>query len=515
MAGMLSFTKTIFKILIVISCLFLWSEISSGLEETPTSGKGVITSPSLNVRVGPDRNQGVIQILHKGDEVQILSYQGEWVKISYQKKEGYIRNRERYVRIVHSPELSREAKKDIDVKKKEIEAEKEIEAKRKIEAEKETEAKRKFEAERKLEAERKVHEAKGKSKNIDLEIQKHQAQIQNFSNEETSIINGLDDMELALNRVNVQVRKIRSDLSSLDEKMRKITSDSIKLQQQIRVTEEYIAKRISALYKLNLIGPMHILASADSVYDFIYRKFAMERILEYDDEVLAHHKENKKKLAMGLSDLDNQKKEKVFLESDLSKQIQIMTQKRTRKKDLLKDIQDKKTLELAAIDSLKQAAQALDQTILSLHVEPKKKISRKSASPFNEFKGLLKRPVKGKIISFFGPYQEGKYKVLNYRSGIEIKAERGEPIQAVHSGIVLYSGWFKSYGNMMIIDHGEHYYTLYAHAEELFKSKGDYVEAEEVIATVGDTASMTGSNLYFEVRHRGEPMNPLNWLGDS
>ncbi len=488
---MLSITKTIFKILISIFCLFLWSETSSGLEDTLTPGKGVITSPSLNVRVGPDRNQSVIQILHKGDEVQILSYHGEWVKISYQEKAGYIRNRERYVRIVQAPELSRETKKDIKAKEKEIEAKKEIEA------------------------ERKVNEAKGKSKDINLAIQKHQDQVQNFSNEETSIINGLDDMELALNRVNVQVRKIRSDLSGLDEKIRKITSDSIKLQQQIQVTEEYIAKRISALYKLNLIGPIHILASADSVYDLIYRKFAMERILEYDDEVLAYHKENKKKLIMILGDLDNQKKEKVTLESDLSKQIQIMTQKRTRKKDLLKDIQDKKTLELAAIDSLKQAAQALDQTILSLHVEPKKKISRKPTSPFNEFKGLLKKPVKGKIISFFGPYQEGKYKVLNYRSGIEIKAERGEPIQAVHSGIVLYSGWFKSYGNMMIIDHGEHYYTLYAHAEELFKSKGDYVEAEEVIATVGDTASMTGSNLYFEVRHRGEPMNPLNWLGDS
>jgi len=500
---MLSITKTIFKIVISISCLFLWSETSSGLEDTLTPGRGVITSPSLNVRVGPDRSQSVIQILQKGDEVQVLSYHGEWVKISYQEKTGYIRNRERYVHIVQAPEMSREAKNDIYVQKKEIEAKKEIETKKEIEVKKE------------IEAERKVNEVKGKSKDINLEIQKHQDQVKNFSNEESSIINGLDDMELALNRVNVQVRKIRSDLSGLDEKIRKITSDSIKLQQQIQVTEEYIAKQISALYKLNLVGPMHILASADSVYDFIYRKFAMERILEYDDEVLAHHKENKKKLAMILGDLDNQKKEKVTLESDLSKQIQIMTQKRSRKKDLLKDIQDKKTLELAAIDSLKQAAQALDQTILSLHVEPKKKISRKPTSPFNEFKGLLKRPVKGKIISFFGPYQDGKYKVLNYRSGIEIKAERGEPIQAVHSGIVLYSGWFKSYGNMMIIDHGEHYYTLYAHAEELFKSKGDYVEAEEVIATVGDTASMTGSNLYFEVRHRGEPMNPLNWLGDS
>jgi septal ring factor EnvC (AmiA/AmiB activator) len=65
---------------------------------------------------------------------------------------------------------------------------------------------------------------------------------------------------------------------------------------------------------------------------------------------------------------------------------------------------------------------------------------------------------------------------------------------------------------MMIIDHGENYYTVYGHLEEAFKSKGDRVDAEEVIATAGDSGSMTGSKLYFEVRHRGTPLDPLKWL---
>ena len=65
---------------------------------------------------------------------------------------------------------------------------------------------------------------------------------------------------------------------------------------------------------------------------------------------------------------------------------------------------------------------------------------------------------------------------------------------------------------MIIIDHGTNYYTVYAHLEETFKSKGDLVETGEVIATAGDTGSMTGSKLYFEVRHHGKPVNPLLWL---
>ncbi|MGW8301224.1 MAG: murein hydrolase activator EnvC family protein, partial [Desulfobacterales bacterium] len=121
-------------------------------------------------------------------------------------------------------------------------------------------------------------------------------------------------------------------------------------------------------------------------------------------------------------------------------------------------------------------------------------------------------PVKGKIVSLFGKFKNTRYQVLNFRSGIEIQTERGEPITAVYSGKILYADWFKGYGNMIIIDHGENYYTVYAHIEEAFKSTGDDVEAGEVIATVGDTGSITGPKLYFEVRHHGKPLDPMQWL---
>jgi septal ring factor EnvC (AmiA/AmiB activator) len=134
------------------------------------------------------------------------------------------------------------------------------------------------------------------------------------------------------------------------------------------------------------------------------------------------------------------------------------------------------------------------------------------AESFIAFKGLLNMPVKGKIITRFGPHKNNKFNVVNFRSGIDIKSDRGEPIRAVSFGRVLYAGWFKGYGNMIIIDHGDNYYTIYAHAEELFKSKGDAVETDEVIATVGDSGSMIGPSLYFEVRHHGKPVDPLKWI---
>jgi septal ring factor EnvC (AmiA/AmiB activator) len=132
--------------------------------------------------------------------------------------------------------------------------------------------------------------------------------------------------------------------------------------------------------------------------------------------------------------------------------------------------------------------------------------------PFKKLKGLLNLPVSGKIISSYGHYRNADFNVMNFRSGVLIQADRGEPIHAVANGTTLFADWFKGYGNMLIIDHGDHYYTVYAHLEALFKARGESVDADEVIATVGDTATLAGPGLHFEVRHHGKPMDPLPWL---
>jgi murein hydrolase activator len=206
-----------------------------------------------------------------------------------------------------------------------------------------------------------------------------------------------------------------------------------------------------------------------------------------------------------------------------------MSQERSTRNRLLQEIRSQKTLELAAIDAMTQSAAELDQKIKALSTTiappdpepaPKPAPAEKTQQPdkntantiFSKQKGLLIMPVSGKIVASFGQYKHPQYQVINFRSGIDIQVDKGAPVQAVFRGKVLFSDWFKGYGNMIIIDHGDNYYTVYAHLEETFKSKGDGVDAGEVIATTGDSGSMTGNKLYFEVRHRGKPLDPLQWL---
>ncbi len=265
---------------------------------------------------------------------------------------------------------------------------------------------------------------------------------------------------------------------------------------------------------MNWLGKFHLLASAESMHEFIQRKAAMEHILAYDEKIRRELVENQADLKIVLVSLETHKTRKKTRVADYKEQIKLTSRKRSTRKRLLADIRSQKALELAAIDALTQAANDLDGKIKSLNSDMDAADVEKNISPlaFSAHKGLLIMPVKGKIITLFGPYKNRKYNITNFRSGIDIKAEKGEPIRSIFQGKVLYSSWFKGYGNMIIIDHGNNYYTIYAHLEETFKSKGDAVETREVIATVGDTGSMEGAKLYFEVRHHGKPENPLEWL---
>jgi septal ring factor EnvC (AmiA/AmiB activator) len=307
---------------------------------------------------------------------------------------------------------------------------------------------------------------------------------------------------------------LKAELAAFEKEIMKNINESEDLQKKIKASEDYASKRLVALYKLNWLGKIYVLASAKSMYELFHRKKALEQILAHDENVWQNLLDNKARLHQLLVELKTKKAEKQDAEADFNKQIGMMSLERANKSELLDNIRKKRSLSLAALESLKQAATDLDRTINALKsgsdlIEPQKDIPSKN---FSSLKGLLNMPVKGKIVSFFGPYRNKKFNVVNFRSGIEIKADRGEPIRAVHDGRILYARWFKGYGNMIIIDHGDNFYTIYAHAQELFASKGDMVETGEVVATVGDSGSMIGPSLHFEVRHRGKPVDPLKWI---
>ncbi len=359
-----------------------------------------------------------------------------------------------------------------------------------------------------------IEDFKKKAANINRRIEQQKAEIKAFTIKEKNTLTRLNDANFALSKARKTVSAIRNEIADIEKKTKQTTKSYIDLAEKIKTNEEYVSKRLVALYKLYWLGKIHVLASADSMFEIFQRESALERILANDEDKQKKLIKNKAKLKNMLNIMNSQKKEKINLEQELIKQINIISLEKEKRSKLLADIRSKKALGIAAIESLRNSANELNQTMKALSIEFKqfKRVEKIKTKGFASFKGLLNMPVKGKIVSFFGPYKNTKFNVKNFRSGIDIKSCRGEPIHAVCDGLIIYSSWFKGYGNMIIIAHGENYYSVYAHIEELFKTKGDEVEKDEVIATVGDTGSMVGSGLYFELRYHGKPVNPLEWL---
>ena len=451
--------------------VFLHSAAAVGFQSNET---GIVTASRLNVRPEPGTNKPPIKILKKGAKVTILARHNNWLKIQHNGQTGYVRYRKSYIRIACDKAV--ENLSDVDAK---------------------------------------IKTAGQKAKDISRKLEKKGAEVQTFAEKEVAIIDSLNKADLGLNIARKRVSVLRSELASLETDIQEATNGFNDLRKRIKTSEDYASNRLIAAYKLNMIGKMSVLASVESINDFFQRKIVMDQILAHDEKIWEKLVKNKDKLQRLLDRMNAQKTKKLLLETDLNKQIDIMSNENEKRSKFLADIQSKKKLGLAAIEALKQTAAALDRTIQSFgqsFTPTSNKVKKISSGVFSSFKGLLKMPVKGKIICFFGRHTNSQSKTVNFKTGIDIKADRGEPIYSVYDGQILYSRWFKGYGNMIIIDHGNHFYTVYAHAEELFKAKGDYVKAGEVIATVGDTGSMIGPKLYFEVRHHGRPVNPLEWL---
>jgi septal ring factor EnvC (AmiA/AmiB activator) len=133
-------------------------------------------------------------------------------------------------------------------------------------------------------------------------------------------------------------------------------------------------------------------------------------------------------------------------------------------------------------------------------------------APFGVLKGRLPWPSAGTLRHRFGSLRGAG----NLRwQGVWIAAKRGQDVRAIAHGRVAYADWLRGFGLLMIIDHGDGYMSLYGHNESLYKEVGDWVSAGEVIASVGATGGSAESGLYFEIRHNGQPQDPLAWCSAS
>jgi septal ring factor EnvC (AmiA/AmiB activator) len=129
--------------------------------------------------------------------------------------------------------------------------------------------------------------------------------------------------------------------------------------------------------------------------------------------------------------------------------------------------------------------------------------------PFSKLRGRLSLPVRGELTGRFGAPRGA---AGTEAKGVFIRAPEGQPVRAVAGGRVVYAEWMRGFGNLLILDHGEAYLSIYANNESLLKQVGEMVGAGEAVATTGASGGNEETGLYFEMRHLGRAIDPLRWV---
>lgn len=177
---------------------------------------------------------------------------------------------------------------------------------------------------------------------------------------------------------------------------------------------------------------------------------------------------------------------------------------------LLAELKKEELSKVEKLAQLKQREAALRKLIASLQAininDDISDVGTSPGKPFAQQKGSLKWPVRGRLSKKFGSWRGG-----GLWDGVLINTKEGAEVHAVTRGRIVYADWLKGYGLLVIIDHGSDYMTLYAFNQSLYKEEGDWVSQGDVIAAVGKSGGRSQAGLYFGIRKKGKPLNPVKW----
>ncbi|MFQ5511228.1 MAG: murein hydrolase activator EnvC family protein [Candidatus Krumholzibacteriia bacterium] len=274
-----------------------------------------------------------------------------------------------------------------------------------------------------------------------------------------------------------------------------------------------LAARLRQMYKR---GPNHrwqvILGSANLQEAFQKYKF-MGLIAERDAGLVEEVRGRKSWLEQERVLLTEAMADVVTLKTQRVDESNRMKSNKKTRVSMLKRIRGEKAKHTQAIAELKKSEEKLKDLIGDLE---RKRLSGDTGVPlageFTSLKGKLMRPVKGRVTRQFGQDRHPKFGTVTFNNGINIKAPAGTPIRSVAPAKVEFVDWITGYGNCIILNHGDGYYTLYAHASKIFVEPGQIVAAGDVIAEVGDSGSLNGYECHFEIRKSKEALNPTEWF---
>jgi len=332
-----------------------------------------------------------------------------------------------------------------------------------------------------------------------------------------------------LNKLDRQVDMIRKLQRGLQQE-RKLKQKEIALLQEsinakstkIAIMKERYARRAVKAYKLGSERDFIWLVNAADFNQAVRRGLyfqaihtAEERLLADLETAIQKNTRDREKLTARLREVDENLQEEQRNTKRLKRrQGEKKQQLKKLKADqsALRQKREEKQAAIARVEKLISELEAQKQQRLKELARRRGVSLEQAAGAFARSRGTLNWPVHGTITARFGNQKHERLGTVTANPGIDIRADRGKPVRAVMDGIVVSITWIPSFGNTIILDHGAGYYTVYAHVEDIQVSPNNYVLKDQIVARVGETGSLDGAKLHFEVWKGEQKEDPLKWL---
>jgi len=303
----------------------------------------------------------------------------------------------------------------------------------------------------------------------------------------------------SLKELSSRIKEISCEIKSGQKRVQKLNESS-------SAARIYLKKRLVAFYKFGRPGYVWLLASSATIEEFQKSIKYMKAIMAQDRRVLDILDGQMRQVESELSRLEENVAKVEELKKVKNSRMALLEKYIEKKVFLLMKTHREKEFYAKAVKELKEATRALSETMMHLETKENERMVPES---FAKMKGKLPLPLKGKILR---DVKQFGFNPFMHRKGIYITGSPGEAVRSVFPGRIDYSGWFKGYGQLLIIDHGYHYFTVFAHLEEMVKKKGEAVSGGEVIGVAGDPGWQVGPGVYFEIRKGGNHLDPKRWL---
>lgn len=346
--------------------------------------------------------------------------------------------------------------------------------------------------------------------------------------------------------INRNLEQKKADLGKLDRDLRMVESSLDRTGREIAGVladanrkKQEITRRLSSLYKAGEIGTLRMFFSSDSLPRMAENTRYMKAIVEHDKKIFAEYNQKIDQLRLLKNNLERDANKKERIKQGIAFKKSEIEQEKGKKSAYLTKVRKDRASYEASLRELNANAARLQSMLARLENLSRRKLSSRHAKSalkqaqkpgvklkeqqveelppvadrgFATQKGRMSLPVRGEIVETFGKHKHPDFNSYTFSKGLSIAAAPGTEIRSIYDGTVIFADYFKGYGNMVIVDHGGGYFSLYAHASRILKRVGAEVARNDVVATVGDVDSLRGPLLYFEIRRQGRPLDPSGWV---